>query len=109
VRYHNIVGRVAKRGLLGRVTGDGDGVVSYTSAHLDEAASEITVEADHLKIHRHPRAVLEVQRVLRAHLAELESPAPRQLERLPWTTSNGGNEVRPAAYPGLQAAGPPLP
>jgi pimeloyl-ACP methyl ester carboxylesterase len=118
VRYHNIVGRKPKDGFLSKLAGDGDGVVTYASSHLDDAASEVAVSADHLEIHRHPLAVLEVHRVLREHLAEIDSQAPRRLERLPWTTS-----TRPSAGPadssptpqsttpylGLRAAGAPLP
>jgi hypothetical protein len=62
------------RDLLGRVTGDGDGVVPFESAHLEvgsEVASEKEVPADHSDIHRHPLAVLEVRRILLEELAEL--------------------------------------
>lgn len=118
VRYHNIVGRKPRKGLLGKVVGDGDGVVSYASGHLGDAASEVVIGADHLKIHRHPLAVLEVRRVLREHLDQIDSRAPRRLERLPWTASAAGSASvpassgaagRPTAYPALQSAGPPLP
>ena len=71
VTYHNIVGRLPHRDLLGRVTGDGDGVVPYASAHLDDVASEIEVPADHSDVHRHPLSVLEVRRILLEQLAEL--------------------------------------
>ncbi len=71
VTYHNIVGRLPRHDLLGRVTGDGDGVVPYTSAHVDDVASEIVVPADHTEAHRHPLSVLEVRRILLLQLAEL--------------------------------------
>jgi pimeloyl-ACP methyl ester carboxylesterase len=71
-QYHNIVGVVPKRTLLGRVSEDGDGVVSFDSAHLHHAASEIVVESDHLAVHRHPLAILEVRRILLEHLATLQ-------------------------------------
>ncbi len=74
VRLHNIVGVVEDSRLLRQVSGVGDGVVELTSAHLDDAASEIVVNADHVSVHRHPRAVLEVRRVLLEHLRELASP-----------------------------------
>jgi len=67
--YHNIVGIVPKATFVGRVSEEGDGVVAYKSAHLDDVASEITVEADHLAVHRHPLAILEVRRILMEHLA----------------------------------------
>jgi hypothetical protein len=74
VVYHNIVGRLPHHDLLGRVTGDGDGVVPFESAHLEvgtEVASEKEVPADHSDVHRHPLAVLEVRRILLEELAEL--------------------------------------
>jgi pimeloyl-ACP methyl ester carboxylesterase len=68
-RFHNIVGVVPRRTILGRVSEEGDGVVSYQSAHLDYAASEIVVAADHLEVHRHPLAILEVRRILLEHVS----------------------------------------
>jgi hypothetical protein len=35
---------------------------------LDHVASEIVVEADHLVVHRHPLAILEVRRILLEHV-----------------------------------------
>jgi pimeloyl-ACP methyl ester carboxylesterase len=73
VHHHNIVGVIEDKGLVRKVTGRGDGIVEYDSAHLDNVDSEIVVPADHLHVHRHPLAVLEVRRVLRQHLAEIQS------------------------------------
>ena len=74
VRFHNIVGVVPEDSAIGvfsrRVSGRSDGVVSYESAHLEGVESEITVPADHVRVHRHPRTVLEVQRILLEHLAQ---------------------------------------
>ena len=74
VRYHNIVGVVPEDSAIGvfsqRISGRSDGVVSYESAHVEGVDSEITVPADHVRVHRHPRTVLEVQRILLEHLAE---------------------------------------
>jgi pimeloyl-ACP methyl ester carboxylesterase len=70
-RYHNVVGRVDKGGLFRRVAGDGDGIVEYESAHLDDVESEIVVSADHVNVHRHPLSVLEVRRILVEQLEEL--------------------------------------
>lgn len=72
VKYHNIVGVVPKDWWLAKLSDEGDTVVSRESAHLDGAASEITVAADHTTVHAHPAAVLEVRRVLLEHIAELE-------------------------------------
>ena len=71
VTYHNIVGRLPQRDLWGHVAGDGDGVVPFASAHLDDAASEIIVPADHLEVQSHPLAILEVRRILLEQAAEL--------------------------------------
>lgn len=73
---HNIAGVIAKQGLLGHITETGDGIVDFDSAHWEEAESEMTVEADHVNVHRHPRSVLEVRRILLEHLRELEQPPP---------------------------------
>ena len=73
VKYHNIVGLLPHKGLLSRLEPDSDGIVPYKSAHLDDVSSEIVVNADHLNVHRHPRSVLEVRRILLEHLAELQA------------------------------------
>jgi hypothetical protein len=72
VQYHNIVGVVPKQWWLSKVAGDGDGVVTRESAHVDDAVSEIAVPATHMTVHMHPAAVLEVRRILLEHLANLE-------------------------------------
>ena len=79
VTIHNIVGLVPERELLGRLTETGDGIVAFESSHFEDAASEITVDADHVNVHRHPRSVLEVRRILLKHLSELNAGAT-QLE-----------------------------
>jgi pimeloyl-ACP methyl ester carboxylesterase len=71
VTYHNIVGRLPQRDLWGHVAGDGDGLVPFDSAHLDDAASEIIVPASHMEVQRHPLAILEVRRILLQEAAEL--------------------------------------
>lgn len=43
-----------------------DGVVPYWSSHLDTAQSELIVPSSH-SAHQHPKAIAEVQRILRAH------------------------------------------
>lgn len=84
--YHNIVGVASDEGIVGSLRGGGDGIVDFDSAHLDDVASEITVPSDHLKVHHHPRAILEVRRILLEHqafaLAEMA----------------GKNEAIPASY-----------
>ena len=49
-------------------TGD-DGVVSYRSAHIPEAASELVVRSDH-SVQSNPYTVAEVRRILLLHLAQ---------------------------------------
>jgi hypothetical protein len=74
-QYHNVVGVVEKSTFVGRFSEEGDGVVPYTSAHLDDVASELIVEADHLAVHRHPLAILEVRRILQEHLNSIAGPS----------------------------------
>ncbi|MDZ4817829.1 MAG: alpha/beta fold hydrolase [Planctomycetota bacterium] len=73
--YHNVVGRLPRKG-LNRLAADGDGIVEFSSASLEDVESQIVVQADHVNVHRHPLAVLEVRRILLQHLNELRA-APR--------------------------------
>lgn len=75
VKSHNIVGVVTDDRILTRLSGRGDGVVSFESAHLgpNEAASEKVVAADHQTIHTMPETILEVRRILLEHLQEIDS------------------------------------
>jgi hypothetical protein len=84
VTFHNIMGNVPQQGLVGRFASEGDGVVSLASARLSYAQSEIVVPADHSHVHRHPRSVLEVRRILLEHLDSLRS-FPATVQRLPVT------------------------
>ncbi|HTU26376.1 MAG TPA: alpha/beta fold hydrolase [Pirellulales bacterium] len=85
VKYHNVVGHILNDRVMNYVAGgEGDGLVTLQSAHLEEAVSEIVVPAEHSNLHRHPRTVLEVRRILMEHLADLEA-FPYRLERLPET------------------------
>jgi hypothetical protein len=45
-----------------------DGVVTYRSAHLEDAASEVVVRSKH-SMQRNPDAILEFRRILREHVA----------------------------------------
>jgi pimeloyl-ACP methyl ester carboxylesterase len=80
VSYHSIIGVAPpdqdylERFLAGSLHEEGDGVVSYASAHLDGVASELVVTADHYHVHQHPLAVRELRRILRQHLAESAGP-----------------------------------
>ena len=72
-RYHNIIGLISDHGVLSKVAGESDGVVTTESARLAIADSEILVDADHVNIHRHPRTILEVRRILLAHLRDQQA------------------------------------
>ena len=67
VFHHNIVG--VSRGNSPKWWTDG--VVTYRSAHREDADSELMVSASHSQVHRHPLAIDEVRRVLREHLRQV--------------------------------------
>ncbi len=73
VTYHNIVGVIQSSNWLGKLAAGSDGVVSYESAHLDDVASELVVNADHSHVHRHALSVLEVRRILLEHAAYMDA------------------------------------
>jgi pimeloyl-ACP methyl ester carboxylesterase len=66
VHFHSIIGSKHGEG-----TKSSDGWVTYSSAHIDGVDSEVLVPAGHTEVHDHPQAVLEIRRILRAHLDEL--------------------------------------
>ncbi|AVS96259.1 esterase/lipase family protein [Paracidovorax avenae] len=65
VPYHSIMGRESADGPLSAST---DGVVPYASAHLEGAVSERIIASGH-SVQEQPGAILEIRRILRAHLA----------------------------------------
>ena len=105
-RYHNIVARVPDEGWLGSLAAGTDGVVAYESAHLDDVDSEIVVESDHVNVHRAPKTILEVRRILLEHrlLAQAEIRQANEARRIsaqipassPTTTGPGTTPVSPA-------------
>ncbi len=66
VTTHSIVGDVHPSITGGR----DDCVVPVESAHTNGAVSEIMVPASHTKVHHHPRAIAELERILMQHLGE---------------------------------------
>lgn len=64
IPFHSIIGNATKYE-------DGpkrsDGIVPYKSSHLDGAVSETVIHGGH-SIHETPEAILELRRILRAHL-----------------------------------------
>ncbi len=83
LHVHSIIGVLAEKGKAPPPDGGGDGVVPYASAHLEGADSEITVNADHSLVQRHPLSVLEVRRILLEHLATLPPRAGEPVWPLP--------------------------
>src|SRR4029079_14802668 len=75
VSYHNVIGMVPRRTILCRCSEEFDGVVSVKNAKLPNIASEIVVPSDHLEIHRHPLAILEVRRILLEHYNAISAPS----------------------------------
>jgi len=67
--YHSIIGDQEQADHPGGT----DGVVPYSSSHLDNAASEVIVHSGH-SIHRSPGAMQELLRILLLHLKEEQSP-----------------------------------
>ena len=57
------------------VQGDGplekldDGVVAYSSAHIEEVESELVVRPSSHSTQGHPRTIEEVRRILRLHVS----------------------------------------
>lgn len=70
-QYHNIVGKVPTRGFFGIKEATGDGVVEVESARMTDVVSEIDVPSEHQNIHRHPKAIFEVRRILLSHLNDV--------------------------------------
>jgi pimeloyl-ACP methyl ester carboxylesterase len=78
VAYHNIFAVQPQKDALGY---DGDGIVEIASAKRDDFDSQIMIEATHTTAHRHPLAILELQRILREHLKQTDKPNNIQLLR----------------------------
>ena len=66
VRYHSIIGNNTPDKPL---TESSDGIVPYHSAHLDGATSELIVPFGH-SVQEHPRAIVEIRRILHRQLME---------------------------------------
>lgn len=67
VPYHSIIGNNS----IGGIPGGSDGIVPYSSSHLDGAQSEVVVKSDH-SVQRNPLAIQEIKRILKVHLKEME-------------------------------------
>ncbi len=71
VPFHSIIGNEEHAG----VPGGTDGVVPYTSAHLDGAVSELIVKSDH-SVPGNLNAIQETRRILLEHLQHTTNAAP---------------------------------
>lgn len=78
VRFHSIIGSLRPAG----VDQTTDGVVPYSSAHLEGVASELLVRSDH-GVQRDPEAILEVRRILVEHYEAVASSNRRTEPVLP--------------------------
>lgn len=101
VTYHNIVGMVPTRSWFTAKEPTGDGVVEYESAHMDDVISEVIVECEHQHIHRDPKAILEVRRILLEHLDVVRSEyriaqrlAQLEKEKMPVTQASRNPDLR---------------
>jgi len=63
VPFHSVIGNNKQAG----VPGGTDGVVLYTSSHLEDAQSELIVKSDH-SVEENLNAIREVRRILLQHL-----------------------------------------
>ncbi|MGO9918682.1 MAG: esterase/lipase family protein [Isosphaeraceae bacterium] len=68
VAYHSIIARRRRRSLQ-PLEKSSDGLVDYSSTHLDGAASECIVSAGHM-CEADPEVIREVQRILTLHVSE---------------------------------------
>ena len=62
-KYHSIIGNAKEAEVIGGT----DGIVSYKSAHLDGAQSEIVIKSTH-NTHKTSAGIKEVRRILLKHL-----------------------------------------
>jgi len=77
VKYHSIVGFNGR----GDLETGGDGVVPYTSAHVDGAVSELIVKSDHSAQEKEP-SIAELHRILLEHLnASIAGRTPELIRR----------------------------
>lgn len=69
VKYHNIVGITESS----FTSGNGDGVVDFESATMEDVESELIVDAPHTTIHMISKTIFEVRRILLEHLHDVDS------------------------------------
>ncbi len=92
VSYHSIIGSVRPTG----VQESTDGVVPWTSSHLDGVASERVVRSDH-GVQKSPEAIREVRRILLEHLGIAMEGGITREARAPASADDPGIELQPPA------------
>jgi hypothetical protein len=111
VKHHNIIGQAPRKGFTNKASmwlaGEGDGVVSLQSARLDNAASQLVVQADHQHVHRIPQTILEVRRILIEHINELQAFPYGGAPKVEFASSQGAADpTSPPPLPGPVATQP---
>ncbi len=79
IKHHNIVGIIglstsnltSSPSSIKAIEDKSDGVVSYESAHVENADSEIIVPANHSHVQKHKDTIAEIHRILVKHVEEL--------------------------------------
>jgi pimeloyl-ACP methyl ester carboxylesterase len=105
VTYHNIVGMTPTKRLFHEDEATGDGIVSFESAHADDAVSEVIVADKHQDIHRNPKSILEVRRILIEHLTVLRTEfRAEQLAAI--QSAKGPQPPQPSAFDSTFEADP---
>ncbi len=93
VLFHNIYGDRSEESWLRYLNSNwgrpGDGVVSVESAKVRGVESEVEVKEEHAEVHRHPKAIVEVRRILLEHLEGLG-----RVDRVPMYDP----QVKPAGF-----------
>ncbi|MEN6507643.1 MAG: alpha/beta hydrolase, partial [Smithella sp.] len=79
VRYHSIIGCRTPDLPLSESS---DGVVPYTSAHLDGADSEQVIQSGH-SVQETPEAIIEIRRIMHLHLKEPDKDSRGMKTALP--------------------------
>ena len=67
IPIHSVIGNQEKQG----VPGGSDGVVAYSSSHLDRASSETVVHSGH-SVQQNALAIQEIKRILKEHLISVK-------------------------------------
>ncbi len=109
VKHHNVVGvSHPPSRLLGRFSDvrreQSDGVVGYSSAHLERVESEIEVSAPHSGVQAHPDTIAELRRILFLHLEEIDRRPPSGVIHIDHATAgkNSGSRKSEAAFPRMR-------